>query len=290
MSCSFENCKVRNEDRLLVCWMCDTLVHFQCAGFKGRDYDRIIDRSNGLRWSCSKCRTFDVNFHKLFSDAKAGFSDIIRDFSILNDKLKKVEDLFTNFDLSQLAGASPKRKKTSSRLDVEIYRSPVTPVSVESIRVGPTVEPGDIPSISITGVGDETTTPKISPITPVSSSDPGIGQIVEDTSVMTDSNCDLVVVPPRKTVFLSRFAPDTTVEALVKFIKNHSKGFDDSDFIVQKFKFSQPRDISSFKIIAPIKLFDILVDKSIWPDGALVREFIHRDRPRTNRVATLSKN
>ncbi|XP_065363213.1 uncharacterized protein LOC135956605 [Calliphora vicina] len=252
MSCSFENCKVRNEDRLLVCWMCDTLVHFQCAGFKGRDYDRIIDRSNGLRWSCSKCRTFDVNFHKLFSDAKAGFSDIIRDFSILNDKHKKVEDLFTNFDLSQLAGVSPKRKKTSSRLNVEIYRSPVTPVSFESIRVGPTVEPGDIPSISITG--------------------------------------DLIVVPPRKTVFLSRFDPDTTVEALVKFIKNHSKGFNDSDFIVQKFKFSQPRDISSFKIIAPIKLFDILVDKSIWPDGALVREFIHRDRPRTNRVATLSKN
>lgn len=314
MSCSIEDCKVKNEHRLLMCWLCEKYVHFQCAGFKGRDFDRIVDRSNGLRWSCSNCRSFDINFYKLLKDAKAGFSEISKEFFNLNGKFKMFENLFNNFDLSHFAEASPKRKKSQSCLDVCVGQTAVSPTTPNlsqlflpsvlnsaSELVGepvgkPAGELANPPVISIAEV-DEGTRDKIEGS--CGEADVVSGRVSEVmvattgvtvSSITDDVGCGLVVVPPRKTVFVSRFAADTSEEAIRKFLRSNCPGFNESDFNVQKFRFSQPRDISSFKIIVPLKLFDILVEKSFWPVGALVREYIHRDRPRMNNVAVLPKN
>lgn len=53
------------------------------------------------------------------------------------------------------------------------------------------------------------------------------------------------------------------------------------DFTVLKFIYSEPRDIASFRILVPDWIFETLVDRSAWPDGTLVREFIRRERVRS---------
>ena len=102
----------------------------------------------------------------------------------------------------------------------------------------------------------------------------------------------LTVVPPRRTVFVSRLSADTSVDRIANYIKSHSPSFNDNDCKVLKFNNFQNRDISSFKIIVPEMMFNILVKQSFWPMGVLVREFIHRDRPRRSVPVNLqsSKN
>lgn len=91
----------------------------------------------------------------------------------------------------------------------------------------------------------------------------------------------LVVVPPRRTIFLSRLSPATSIDNIRSYIKSTSVGLNDKDFTVLKFNYSEPRDIASFRILVPDWIFETLVDRSAWPDGTLVREFIRRERVRS---------
>ena len=56
--------------------------------------------------------------------------------------------------------------------------------------------------------------------------------------------------------------------------------FNDKDCRILKFNYSEPRDISSFRIIVPVKVFGVLSEQSFWPDGVIVKEFIPRNKPR----------
>ena len=58
----------------------------------------------------------------MFMDAKTGISDISKDLLTLCGKLRRIEDIFKNVDLSKFAEASPKRKKSTSRLEIEVNR------------------------------------------------------------------------------------------------------------------------------------------------------------------------
>ena len=87
----------------------------------------------------------------------------------------------------------------------------------------------------------------------------------------------LIVVAPRKTIFVSRLHPDTTVDNLRTYIKTKIPNLPDNGIKIFKFNKSQPRDISSFKIITPAKLFNLIVNRTFWPDGLLVKEFVFRE-------------
>ena len=102
----------------------------------------------------------------------------------------------------------------------------------------------------------------------------------------------VIVGPRRRTVLVSRLSADISVHRITNYIKSHSPNFNDNDCRVLKFNNFQNRDISSFKIIVPEMMFNILVKQSFWPMGVLVREFIHRDRPRRSVAVNLqsSKN
>ncbi|XP_058985094.1 uncharacterized protein LOC131805650 [Musca domestica] len=128
---------------------------------------------------------------------------------------------------------------------------------------------------------------------------------LNEKSVSADNNNEfpmplptdqLIVVAPRKTIFVSRLHPDTTVDNLRSYIETKIPNLPDNGIKILKFNKSQPRDISSFKIITPAKLFNLIVNRTFWPDGLLVKEFVFRERtnpvnlPVNLSVVPLSKN
>lgn len=100
------------------------------------------------------------------------------------------------------------------------------------------------------------------------------------------SACGLAVVPKpaqkekpqySKAVWVSRFAPDTTIETITDYIRTETHVNDESPFMVHKL-IKKDQDLStlkfvSFKIMVNDDNFEILMDPDVWPHGILVREF-----------------
>lgn len=319
-----KNCKANSsKERLISCWLCDNVSHLGCAGFNGRHYDVICDRNKGLRWSCWDCRQLDIDFYKLFKEAKSGVTEFRKIFEAMSEKLSKFEELFENFDFSV---CSPKRKKSSLTASDNVKSHNITVdknlISLLSPVVG-SIEPrpencnpafpviqgisgadtsnvitptlsqnsnvGNVNSISVAScvISGADTGNDITPTLPQNSYADTVNSIsvapnVICTRVEPVPTTDLVVVPPRKTIFLSRLSPDTSIDHIRSYVKSKCTGILDKEFSILKFNFSQPRDIASFRIYIPARMFETLVDKSFWPEGALVREFVHRDRGRSD--------
>lgn len=327
MECIAKNCSVTNiyDGCLLSCWLCDGHAHVKCAGFNGRHFDKIAAKESGLRWTCWNCRELDVDFYRLYKEAKKGFPDLNRDLNSLASKLKMMEKMFSCFEWSDML-SSPRRKKASGerKADNRLSDIPLTPNfdNLGGMFVSPLPSPlpatGLAPPSIIASAGIASRellevhadvvastdvvsihcTPNLSNLgrtnqifDTLSQKVATTGSVPKPVEVETGASpsqvsqtipemCELVVVPPRKTVFVSRLSADTSVEKIVSYLRNHLTDFNDNDCKVLKFNYSQPRDIASFRIIVPEKVFSILVNKSFWPSGVLVREFIPRDRPR----------
>lgn len=312
MECVAKICTVRNayDGCFLSCWLCDSHAHVKCAGFNGRHFDVITSKESGLRWTCWKCREFDVDFYKLFKEAKKGFHTLNSDFVSISSKLKSLEEMFDNFKWPEEISSSPRRKKASSDRNLV---APLTPNldNLGGIFLSPKPSSSVVPSSTEMSSGDTIGT-KLSTDGGVASvvvnvvppdsalNRKGAGPMQHTTSSDAlpssgDSNTtnqsslgsqeliemgDLIVVPPRRTVFISRLSAETSVDKVKFYIRSHCSEFNDNDCKVFKFNSSQPRDISSFKVVVPDKIFDTLVNTSFWPQGVLVKEFIFRDRPR----------
>lgn len=366
MECIAKKCSSSNSTHgyFLTCWLCDGLAHVKCAGFNGRHFDWITSKNSGLRWSCWNCRGFDVDFYRLFKEAKSGFSNLNADACSLSSKLSKLETMFNKFTWPENLSTSPAEKRVSrgkdrravSESDVPLtpnwdflgnmLLSPLpsamlsgpTPVpppsqshsvvsgeSIDVVSIGnipassssvsstlpsvvlseptPTPPPSQSPSDgSVESVEDVVSVDNI-PATLSSSSSKGRKKMPttkkppsknvpsapagsnENTVPIQIPNLentigDLVVVPPRKTVFISRLSADTSVEQISQYLRLHAVDFNASDWKVLKFNYSEPRDISSFRIIVPERLFRVLVNQSFWPPGVLVREFVPRNNSR----------
>lgn len=94
--------------------------------------------------------------------------------------------------------------------------------------------------------------------------------------------CGITVVPPPKSIFISRLGVDVSVEQVEKFIKTKIPSA--IDFSIRKMKFRIPKGYSSFVINMGnnINLFNMVVDQSFWPAVTIVKEFQHFLRaPRT---------
>lgn len=345
MDCLYSSCTVSNAlERSITCWLCEGHAHLRCAGLNGRHFDKIVDRSNGLRWSCLKCRGMDVDFYRLFSEAKKGFSDINKDISAMVDKFRKFEVMFNEFKWPDDLVASPKRKRPSAPLirDHVALSMPLTPNIPELVLppsgglpvLGGVV--GLAPDDQVPGVGQVSERPVGSLLGATSSlecpldfvypsvvvghvdgnDDGGCGSALGGNSLSSgypfdrtrggsslgatgdgglpgQPGCGLVVVPPRRMVFVSRLSCDTSVDSIAAFLRSRCEGFCDDDCSIFKFNYSRPRDISSFRILVPLRLFEIIVEESFWPPGVLVREFVPREGPRRGRVVNMphvSKN
>lgn len=92
-----------------------------------------------------------------------------------------------------------------------------------------------------------------------------------------NSSTVLKVVSPKKTIFAARFAPETTTDAVINYVKQ--KIGRDIDILVFKFKYSEQRSKSSFKIIVPEENFDTIVNPDFWPPKAIIHEYVYRNNP-----------
>lgn len=95
----------------------------------------------------------------------------------------------------------------------------------------------------------------------------------------------LRAIPPRKTIFISRLANNTSIDDIDYYIK--SKVGEQAEILIQKFQYSQPRSIASFKLTVSAELFQILLDLNFWPENTLVREYVYKERQHFNNVGVI---
>lgn len=101
-----------------------------------------------------------------------------------------------------------------------------------------------------------------------------------NSSIEHSVHKDLVVIQPPKSIFVSRFAADTSEEDLLYFIKSKLNVVN-INISVSKFRFAYERITSSFKITLPGDLYNKVIDQRFWPENTMVHEFISRSQPKT---------
>nr|AMS38366.1 hypothetical protein [Bactrocera tryoni] len=267
MTCNFPNCSVKGEsERFVSCWLCDGLAHLKCAGLTGRILDSILD-SKGLRWSCLKCRPTEIELFKVFKQARNGFKEIGRELETLTEKFRHYETLFQSFQClnTRDENPKPKRKRPSDEDTTVSSLKRMPPPAIDLINLASPCPQGEkVPSAqdtekTVTEYGKRKT-----------SQDP-------PPNTSKSANKNLVVIPRKKAIFISRLAADTTVEDIKSYISSKLKTVDTD---IRKFNFKYNRDISSFKIDVSADNFQLILDNSFWPSGVFVREFEHkRDKP-----------
>lgn len=103
---------------------------------------------------------------------------------------------------------------------------------------------------------------------------------VSPNAMTNNTPSQLIVVPPKKTIFAARFSDATTEENVSSYIKQKLNSLNkcppNIDINVFKFKYTERRSKSSFKIIVSEDIFDIIVDPYFWPDKAIIREYIYK--------------
>ena len=80
---------------------------------------------------------------------------------------------------------------------------------------------------------------------------------------------NLVIVAPKKSIFVSRFASDTTEDDILFFIKTKKPFL--KDITITKFKINRERYLASFKIYVPADSFDEFVASDFWPKNTVVQ-------------------
>lgn len=112
-----------------------------------------------------------------------------------------------------------------------------------------------------------------------------IPKLISTSSNELPVHKELVVIPPAKCIFVSRFAVDTS-EGDILYYLNSKLNLLNKKISVHKLRFSYQRSISSFKITLPSDLFNNVLDQGFWPVNTLVHEFIQKSQPQTS-LATL---
>ncbi|XP_046810013.1 uncharacterized protein LOC124420597 [Lucilia cuprina] len=286
---------------MVVCWLCHECCHFKCSGLSGL-VSEAVSKNKGLHWCCESCRKFGVNYYRFFQETKKKFAEIQDEAVKLNERISAYGKLFDDFksldNLKSTPQSSPKRRKSARNLTKE-KRDDQPTVSAPPCNTAsdPNVPLTNISvSVPSCNTASDLTVP-ISNITELSSNNSHLSYadaVLRSANVTTNVTNPIVdnplqlinteiiplrAIPPKKTIFISRLASDTTSDSVDFYIKN--KLGNDADISIQKFNFSQPRSISSFKITVSMNHFERLLDPNFWPINTLVREYIYRSRPQT---------
>lgn len=266
MACSVKNCKTVGPNELYVrCWMCEDEFHGKCVGLPNSFTNGLREPSYNCRWSCDSCNKKTTDFFKLFKQCRAVFLDISKDLTGIQTKLSMYEDAFKTFSvLNNSVDSPPRKKKTRS--------------NSKSVSNAPVIDQLQIPNKGVEAMCTDNI--ELSP------------QIISVPSTSASSNLiappkNLVAIAPRKTIFISRLAADTSENDIIGFINKKLKNT--SDVIVNKFNFSNPRLTSSFKLFVSDELFNSLLSPSFWPQNTLVKEFVYKNRKNPN-IASIPKN
>lgn len=316
MFCSKPYCNLSSSDLFVSCWLCNVIYHAKCVNLSPRTADNLRE-DKGVRWCCTKCKVYDIKFFTFIKSTLSEIDDISNDLSLLTDKFKKYRELFDKVScLNKYIDSpakSPKRKKTSepisnivvasdpiaprnnyNNIPVDHHPVPVTtfqtmdlnviqnekiPVSNNNLldAIPPRSKP---PHLNVTSSGSNTF---FSPInSPITQKSPSLNP--------NDNNGpkQLKVVSMKKTIFAARFAAETTEEDIDFYIK--SKINADININVFKFKYTQQRSKSSFKIIVPEEVFETIVNADFWPPKAIIHEYVYRENIQSDIVHLPARN
>lgn len=278
MNCLNKKCTIKNQDeRMVVCWLCHGLSHYKCSGLSTLVAE-ATQKQDGVHWCCLNCRKTGVEFYKFFQARKTLFHKIQNEFSNVSNRLCDYGKLFDNYPLLDYNEPSQEVSNQPTPLQSpKLRKSARTNKKSESdIIVEPTVINSSIaPVIS---------KPPVEHLSQSTSNDIGL-QSSSHTNLSSFVPRELRVLPPKKHLFVSRFASETTVDDINFYIK--SKLNLNENIVAYKFSYAQPRSITSFKISVSSDVFNQLMDTSFWPEHTLVREFLTRPKERTSNVARL---
>lgn len=318
MECSNAKCSITGNDRMVSCWLCTKHYHLKCSGLKARDADALDDPQKFLHWTCPCCRNISVEFYNLFKDSKAEFDKINKEFLVLQTKLSIFGQLFNNYpSLEKFVNSknTPLPKNKNSNADSVEAQNCVTVISdqiADSIHssksdIRPPISNSYSPSHLIdteNAVLASHVESNCSPFQPYSSGPVTSVRSVNNNNLLLNcasneynvnlahglnqsapvSNLTQVIpkpiraIPPRKNIFVSRLASETTGEDVEFYIK--SKLRTNCLMTVYKYVYSQPRSIVSFRITLPDEEFKHVVDPSFWPENTFVREYVFKERQR----------
>lgn len=290
MSCSNENCKiVSDSERSIVCWLCTNLWHAKCAGIPARVVDILYGENNGLKWCCLKCRKINVDFYKFVKNYSSEVAQMGKELWALYERFNNftsVIDKFPDLDAfvcsPDVAGQKRKRSTKSAlskKLDTVVPSTSGPAASDVPKNSSDSVDILKTSSVDQQCVANATA-PAADDVVPTREESSAVhsGTIPNppaNTALQVVSRPKtLTVVPAKKVVFVSRFAPDTSSDDVNFYIKSKITG----EFYLRIFKIrsSSPISRSSFKIIVPTEIFDKLIDRNFWPPKAFVKEFVDR--------------
>ncbi|XP_075167479.1 uncharacterized protein LOC142239572 [Haematobia irritans] len=227
-----------------------------------------------------------------FSSSKATFDLISNELNPLKENFDRYKDMFNNATCLENFVHSPvdsirKRKKPSE----------VNNAIIQNADQSPTVQHNSVPSINVLEPNETaannnnnnnnsnrfqflTSVPPATPSNQTSITPSGQTSFFSPSTTPVDSNTapQLRVDAPKKTIFASRFAEDTSPEEISSYIKWKLRKHIDTE--VYKFKYAEKRRAASFKILVPEEDFATVVNPEFWPARAIIHEFIYRENPR----------
>lgn len=313
---------------MLTCWLCHNLCHYKCTGLPTL-VNEAVTQYDGVNYFCVSCRKPAVEFFRFFQGTKTRFLEIKKTVSVLADNISNYGKLFeesTALDnLKSPPELSPKRRKSARKngkdkeklplgtLPLEpnsndnVLTTPMTTTQPENLQIATTPVNQDPVGASARQTTYDSTTGAAASDNftyldlPSSSNNLQPIDVNNRTPFLNgrspfNSNVNgiitgikLKVIPPKKSIFISRFAFETSAEDITHYILNKINA-DCADIFTKKFNYSQPRNITSFKITVSPDLFDQILDPYFWPENTLVREYVYRDNARSNNIVRLPMN
>lgn len=320
MACCYSTCNVKSksdtEEKKIHCSWCDAFAHSTCSGINLRSFNIITDPTNGLNWSCPKCRAHNADLFKFVRQVKEGMRVIGKDLLELMDKFQSLDTLFNspnfvvntvslNGNLHTVNQPPPKSRCNKESVNRPLLRSVVNvkeqPKTTDSMPVivindgdgtktsSSVVESNDTSVDEVnsnTVIGLQTST-ESKPITKSRANvSPSLITTVSDVTRLSDEKVvnsakSLRIIPSRKSIFITRFANETTVDDLQSYITTNCSDIVDTELNIFKLISSRPREICSFKITVSAKWYEKLLKKSFWPEGVFIRPFVPRNKTQT---------
>lgn len=292
MNCSCQNCKnpAITDDRFLACFMCDNVAHLKCVGVSGLVFDSIRAQC-GLRWFCHECDLAVIDLRKTRSRLLSAFSNIEKDFKSLNKSVNDCKKFLENCDFKHqpqsktlIIPSSP--KKTFS--EVVNHEGPSTShdaIASNTKTLSVTSNSSSPITLSPKAISDKNNKKKKS-----DKAEQKKQKSIFDITLSEPQNSPkpLVVIAPKKSIFISRLAASTTAVDVEHYIKSRMKK-NIEGISVKKFDFKYSRLKSSFRIVVPEENFVEIMDISFWPSNTLVKEFTFKPKEGT-KIAVLPSN
>lgn len=292
MACIKKGCTLdHNDERMIICWLCHGLCHFKCSGLSGLVAESI-SKHKSLHWRCNNCQQIGAEFFRFFQSTKDTFLQIRNNMVNLSNQINEYGKLFEDYktleNLKSPVESSPKRRK-SPRIFNKDNHLEINGNDIEfGTPCGPTLS---LPKTAVIPDKQSTRDTNLNNCNTI----PSNIEIVMDPTSSTSSNANrdnvpkqLIVIPSKKSIFVSRFAAETSTIDIDHYIK--TKLNFNADISSFKFSYSQPRDITSFKIMVPNDLFEKIVNPGFWPENTVVHEYVYKNNSRANNIVRLPSN